>query len=202
MIINIAIIIGMIIGSAMILVTLLVYFKHQKFSFGGTVLTMFGTVLIGLSIWANIEVKFDEGGFSFAAHNRLQEESNAALKGIQDKILTDTAVSTATTSFSYGDPIEFKMFDPTAADIKTAMNEIGAGISFGAILSLTEIDQYYIQTAKFPDSNSYRIEYREGSSDQHFFADANKAKAIKAFVSYLNQDGRYKKMFKWEKIVF
>jgi hypothetical protein len=49
-------IVGLVVGSFMIIIVSLVYFKNQKFGTGGTVLSVLGVVLIGLFLWVRIKI--------------------------------------------------------------------------------------------------------------------------------------------------
>lgn len=49
-------IVGLIVGSFMIIIVSVVYFKSQKFGTGGTVLSILGVVLIGLFLWVRIKI--------------------------------------------------------------------------------------------------------------------------------------------------
>ena len=54
------IIFGLSLGSIQIVAAVYVWVKQEKFGFGGAVLTIFGTVLIGLSIWNHIEIEISQ----------------------------------------------------------------------------------------------------------------------------------------------
>ena len=47
----IALILDIVFGSLMLCCLLFVYIKHKKFGLGGSVLTVFGVMLPGFSIW-------------------------------------------------------------------------------------------------------------------------------------------------------
>lgn len=197
---NIALIAGIIVGSAMVLTVLLVYYKTQTFALGGSVLTVFGTILIGLSIWANVEVSIGMNGEIEVKLLRLQSTlaRNESKKQIQN--MEETAVPDF--SLAYGDPIEFRLYDPTIEQLNEAFRLTDEGESFGVILSKNNVEQYYIQSAKFSTSDNYRIEYREGSAQKHYYTYGTEVEAIKAFTSFLNGNDDYKSMFSWEKMKF
>ena len=53
---ELAILVGLIVGSAVLGSVCYVWVRQQVFGMGGTVLSAFGTVLIGLSVWSNIQI--------------------------------------------------------------------------------------------------------------------------------------------------
>lgn len=55
--------VGLVLGSAMIGTVCMVYLKKQLMGFGGAVLTIFGVVLVGLSVWSTVQVKVSKDGF-------------------------------------------------------------------------------------------------------------------------------------------
>lgn len=189
------IITGLILGSAMIVVMLLVYFKTHKFAFGGAVLTVFGTILIGLSIWANIEVSIGVDGGLEARFLQLEgsiarTESKVQLNSVENRLVN--------MSLAYGHPIEFKKFDPVPTDLRTALEIPKQDSSFGILLNNEQKDQHYMQAIKFTDSGNYRIEYRAGASDKHYYSNVNKELLIQAFESYLLGTNAYLNIISWE----
>lgn len=70
---TLTLVIGMIIGSIMLLSVCWVYLRHHSFGFGGTVLTCFGVILIGLSIWKTVDVSVTKEGIK-AKFSLLQEK--------------------------------------------------------------------------------------------------------------------------------
>lgn len=200
MIKNAAIITGMVIGSLTLLTVLIVYLRTQKFALGGSVLTVFGTILLGLSIWVNIEVSIGKNGVIEARF--FQMESSIARAESKIQLQESKTKIEAKTSLSYGDPIEFKKFNPSIEEIKYAFEKTEKGQSFGVILSRPNLDQYYMQASKLGDSKLYTIEYRAGSSDQHYTYKLDLEKVLIAFESYLLDNENYKGMFEWEKLDF
>lgn len=57
-----ALIAGIVFGSLMLGCVCFVYVKHHKFGLAGSVLTIFGVILIGLSIFKTVEVKVKATG--------------------------------------------------------------------------------------------------------------------------------------------
>lgn len=74
----IALYVGLILGTLMILVVLINYVKHQKINPGGIIILVFGVILLGMSIWQQIE--FTVGGIKFKA---LTQEY-AKIQAVQD----------------------------------------------------------------------------------------------------------------------
>jgi prefoldin subunit 5 len=58
----IALVLGIVFGSLMLCCLLLVYIKHKKFGFGSFVLTLFGVMLLGFSIWMTAEISVTLAG--------------------------------------------------------------------------------------------------------------------------------------------
>lgn len=63
---------GLVLGSVLLLASVYNFVKHRSFGLGGSVLTVFGTMLVGLSLWSSFEVTVDQGKFS-ARYNISQE---------------------------------------------------------------------------------------------------------------------------------
>ena len=57
-----ALILGLVFGSLMLCSLLFVYIKHKAFGLGGAVLTVFGVMLLGLSIWKTVEISVTPKG--------------------------------------------------------------------------------------------------------------------------------------------
>lgn len=60
---NPAFLVGMALGALMLLSVCFVYIRHQKFGIGGSFLCGFGVILVGMSVWQNINVSVDGSGF-------------------------------------------------------------------------------------------------------------------------------------------
>lgn len=50
-----------------------VYIKHQIFGLGGSILTPFGVLLLGLSIWKTVEISVSPGGKIEAKFRAIEE---------------------------------------------------------------------------------------------------------------------------------
>lgn len=72
---NPAFIVALVIGVTMLGAVCFVYVKHQTFGLGGTCLSGFGVILIGMSVWKTVDVSFDEKGIKAKLE---QVESTAA----------------------------------------------------------------------------------------------------------------------------
>ena len=55
---------GLLLGSILLLASVYNFVKHRAFGLGGSVLTVFGTMLVGLSLWSSFEVTVDQGKVS------------------------------------------------------------------------------------------------------------------------------------------
>jgi hypothetical protein len=72
-----ALILGIVIGSLMLCCLLFVYIKHKKFGFGGFVLTVFGVMLLGFSIWKITEI-------SVTLDAKIEAKFQALTKRVED----------------------------------------------------------------------------------------------------------------------
>lgn len=70
----------MILGSAMIIVATFVYWKKQIFPVGAIVMTVFGTLLLGLSIWQSAKIQVGADGNLTASFEKLRQEVKAEVK--------------------------------------------------------------------------------------------------------------------------
>lgn len=59
---NPAFVVAMVLGALMLVSVCFVYVKHQTFGLGGTCLSGFGVILLGMSVWKTVDVSFDEKG--------------------------------------------------------------------------------------------------------------------------------------------
>jgi hypothetical protein len=73
----IALILGIVFGSLMLCCLLFVYIKHKKFGFGGFVLTVFGVMLLGFSIWKTAEI-------SVTLYAKIEAKFEALTKRVED----------------------------------------------------------------------------------------------------------------------
>lgn len=73
-------VLGMILGSAMIIVATFVYWKKQIFPVGAIVMTVFGTLLLGLSIWQSAKIQVGADGNLTASFEKLRQEVKAEVK--------------------------------------------------------------------------------------------------------------------------
>jgi hypothetical protein len=55
-------VIGLIIGSVAVLAVIFVYVKDRTFGTGGTALSLVGVILLGLSIWSDIQISVNKEG--------------------------------------------------------------------------------------------------------------------------------------------
>ena len=88
-----AIILGLIFGSAMLAVACLKYYKHGLFALGGSVLTVFGVLLLGLSIWTTVDIKVSPQGQIEARFEKTVEMAvekvEQTTQKFQREIITD-----------------------------------------------------------------------------------------------------------------
>jgi hypothetical protein len=55
---------GLLLGSILLLASVHNFIKYRTFGLGGSVLTVFGTMLVGLSLWSQFEITIDQGKLS------------------------------------------------------------------------------------------------------------------------------------------
>jgi hypothetical protein len=69
----------------------------------------------------------------------------------------------------------------------------------GEFIILSQAPETYLQASGEGDG-SYALEYREGRADAHFSArgEIRKADVLRAFLSYLAGDDRWRTEFSWE----
>ena len=72
-----ALILGIVFGSLMLCCLLFVYIKHTKFGLGSFVLTVFGVMLLGFSIWKTAEI-------SVALDVKIEAKFQALTKRVED----------------------------------------------------------------------------------------------------------------------
>ena len=72
-----ALILGIVIGSLILCCLLFVYIEHKKFGLGGFVLTVFGVMLLGFSIWKTAEI-------SVTLDAKIEAKFQALSKRVED----------------------------------------------------------------------------------------------------------------------
>jgi hypothetical protein len=71
-IVTIALFVGLALGAILLVIVSLTYYKQKRFGLGGALLSFFGVVLLGLSIWSEVEFSFGRIKFH-AMRERLSE---------------------------------------------------------------------------------------------------------------------------------
>jgi hypothetical protein len=71
----------------------------------------------------------------------------------------------------------------------------------GEFIILSQAPETYLQASGEGDG-PYALEHREGRAEAHFSAtgEIHKADVLRAFLSYLAGDGRWRTEFSWEKM--
>jgi len=77
---NLVVVAGVIAGLMMAGTACLAYLKHQMFGFPGVTLVVFGTILIGMTVWARVSVVVGKDGIQ-ATFSQMQE----TLKSIESE---------------------------------------------------------------------------------------------------------------------
>lgn len=73
---NVALWAGLVVGLLMLLGVCYVYVARSAFGLGGVVLSVFGVVLMGLSIWKTVEITISANGDITAKFARLERQVN------------------------------------------------------------------------------------------------------------------------------
>ena len=73
-----AFVFGLLLGSILLLGAVFVYVKRQIFGLAGVILVVFGSSLIGLSIWTSFEFSVGPDGSVTAKYNREVKEDLGA----------------------------------------------------------------------------------------------------------------------------
>lgn len=86
---NPAYVVALVLGSIMLLSVCFVYVRHQVLQFSGMGLTAFAVVLIGMSVWKNIDVSVDQNGFTAKLEQAIEianqvKKENAELKQLNE----------------------------------------------------------------------------------------------------------------------
>lgn len=72
---------GLILGSVLLLAAVYRFVKHRDFGLGGTVLVVFGAMLLGLSVWTSFEFSVDSQGRVTARYTQDLGAKAADLNG-------------------------------------------------------------------------------------------------------------------------
>ena len=75
-----ALVLGMLFGSLMLIAVAWVYIKHQIFGLGGTTLTLFGVLFLGLSIFKTVKISVSPGGKIEAKFQAINTRVNAVAR--------------------------------------------------------------------------------------------------------------------------
>lgn len=79
-------ILGMIFGSLMLGVATFIYFKRQIFPFGAIIMVVFGTLLLGLSIWQSAKIQVDADGNVTASFEKMEKQMREKSQEVDQKI--------------------------------------------------------------------------------------------------------------------
>ena len=72
---------GLLLGSVLLLASVYRFVKHRDFGLGGTVLVVFGSMLLGLSVWTSFEFSVDSAGKVTARYTQDLGAKAADLNG-------------------------------------------------------------------------------------------------------------------------
>jgi hypothetical protein len=87
---NPAYVVALVLGSIILVSVCFVYVRHQVLQFSGMGLTAFAVVLIGMSVWKNIDVSVDQNGFTAKLEQAIEianqvKKENAELKQLNEE---------------------------------------------------------------------------------------------------------------------
>lgn len=82
----IAFVLGLLFGSVLLLAAVYRFVKHREFGLGGTVLIVFGSMLLGLSVWTSFEFSVDPEGKVTARYTQDLGAKAADLNGRVEKL--------------------------------------------------------------------------------------------------------------------
>lgn len=88
---TLALFMGLVFGSIMLSAVCWVYVKHQHFGTGGSVLTIFGVVLLGLSVWKTVELSISPEGID-ARFSKIEEKIGAVERNVKQVESTNQEV--------------------------------------------------------------------------------------------------------------
>lgn len=74
---NPAYIVALVLGSIMLLSVCFVYVRHQVLKLSGMGLAGFAVILVGMSVWKNIDVSVDENGFTAKLEQAIEIANQA-----------------------------------------------------------------------------------------------------------------------------
>jgi hypothetical protein len=78
-----ALIVGLILGSVMLLIVSVLFLLGRPFGLGGVTLTLIGALMVGLSIWSSVQIRVSpEGGFE-ASFERFKKEVREEVTSIR-----------------------------------------------------------------------------------------------------------------------
>lgn len=83
-IVTIALFVGIALGAVLLIMVCMTYYRQKRFGLGGVLLSFFGVVLLGLSIWSEVEFSF--GRMKFHAMRERITELAAALDSTMAEI--------------------------------------------------------------------------------------------------------------------
>lgn len=92
---NPAYIVALVLGSIMLLSVCFVYVRHQVLQLSGMGLTAFAVILVGMSVWKNINVSVDETGFTAKLEQAIEIANQAKKETAEIKQLNQQTTEAA-----------------------------------------------------------------------------------------------------------
>jgi hypothetical protein len=87
-----AFVVGMILGSGAVSSAAFVWIRYRAFGTGGSVLSLLGVALVGLSIWSSVKINVSDQGFQ-AEFQKLAQQVDAVAESSQAGIQANREVA-------------------------------------------------------------------------------------------------------------
>ena len=82
---DLAILAGIVMGSLILLAVIAVYWRDQKFGYAGTVMSIMGITLIGLTVWRTVTIEITEDGIVAVFQSQI-DELNAMVASVDSDV--------------------------------------------------------------------------------------------------------------------
>lgn len=149
MIFTVACIVGMVAGSGMILVACIVYLRTHQFGYGGTVLTGFGTILLGFSVWKNVDFSAGKDGVNFK-FDAIEKQLMTA------KTVASAAANAATTANKLADDaVRHQLVSPPLGDGTSELLQKTVAENPQDVIAIMHYIQLMVDQGSFPEAVGY-----------------------------------------------
>ena len=90
---DVASVVGLVLGSCLILAVCVVWLRKQTFGMGGSVMSLAGVTLAGLTVWSNVKFQVGPDGGVTASFERRVEELEKNVMEVSTSVETVAAAS-------------------------------------------------------------------------------------------------------------